>query len=149
MELEVLDDFAPWTIYLLAFLVACGFFLSVALLIRSWLRGARRSRPATPRFSGVSLLFSVAGGLVLWFLVTSMFSAFHAVAIGADRIELIYFWPRPGAVVPRAELVDVKVVRGVRSCGYMEVLTRERIYRSVGFKRCAVAEDILKKLVAR
>ena len=148
MEMEVLDDFAPWSIYLLAFLVACGFSVSVAIFIRSWRAGARDRRPTSklPRFSGPSLFFSVAGALALVFLITSMFSYFHAVAIGSDGIELLYLWPRQGEVVRRADLVEVKLVPGLRYCGYMEVATREKTFRSVNFKRCAVAKEIVEKL---
>ncbi|HEY1374930.1 MAG TPA: hypothetical protein VGH50_20835 [Candidatus Binatia bacterium] len=154
--MEVLDEFPPWTIYLLAFIVACGFSLSSIILYRSWSESytARhrldqyRLRPnrKLPLFSGSALFFSIAGALALWFFFTSMFLCFHAMEIGSDHLDLIYFWPRPQEIIRRADLLEVKFVPSHRSCGYFVVSTKESVFKSVSFKHCDVAEEILHKL---
>lgn len=78
-----------------------------------------------------------------------MFDRFHAMAIEADRIELVYFWPRPPEIIRRADLVEVKVIPAYRTCGHLLVATREDVFHSVNFKRCEVADEIQERLSGR
>ncbi len=75
-----------------------------------------------------------------------MFDRFHSMIIETDRIELKYFWPRSPQIIRRADLIEVKIIPAYRTCGHMLVATRENIFRSVNFKKCAVAEEIVAKL---
>jgi len=147
MEITVLDDFPAWSIYIIALVIAAGFLIALGVLIRSF-RGDRRTLTAPrglPRFSRPALFFLVAIALALWFMNTSMFDRFHALAIAADRIELVYFWPRPQQVIQRSDLIEVKIDRAYRTCAVL-VLTRNRVFRSVNFKKCPVAHEIVEKL---
>jgi hypothetical protein len=144
----VLDDFPPWSIYIPALFVLLVFLLAVASLLRA-LRGARepagdrrgRSRPIRLQW-----VFVFASGAALWFLFTSMFVRFHAMAVDPLTVRLDYLWPQPSALIPRTEIVEVRLSRGARTCGHLEVATREEVYFSVNFKRCKEAETILKEL---
>jgi hypothetical protein len=147
MELMNLDDFPPWSIYPLFILAIAGCVVSFAILFRS-LRAKAQEQSAgrkSARFSGAALLFLIVSSLAVWFLSTSMFERFHAMGIEADRIELRYFWPRSPRVIRRADLVEVKMIPAYRTCGLL-VATRENVFRSVNFKKCAVAEEIVAKL---
>jgi hypothetical protein len=147
METTVLDDFPAWSIYIIAFVIVAGFLISLAVLIRS-LR-ATNHRPnaprGLPRFSRPSFFFLIGAALALWFMGTSMFDRFHAMAIASDRIELVYFWPRPQQVIQRSDLIEVKIDRAYRTCAVL-VLTRNKLFRSVNSKKCTVAQEILEKL---
>jgi len=147
-KFTILDDFPFWTTYLLAILVAGGFLSALALLIRS-LRAAQHKVRATrdiARRRRQAWFFVIAGALALWFLGSSMYFRFHAVAFGAEQIELIFFWPRPPAVVAIGDLVELKVVPAPRSCGHMEVTTPHERFLSVTFRNCKSAEEILKEV---
>ncbi|HEY2987751.1 MAG TPA: hypothetical protein VGL11_08495 [Candidatus Binatia bacterium] len=147
MEIKILDEFSPWMIYFLALVISCGFFVSAVVFVRSCRAGAhRRTSSKLPRFSGASLFFAIVAVFALWFLGVSMFDRFHAIAIAPDRIELVYMWPRPWRAIQRSDLVDVRGVGAYRTCGYMEIETREGIFKSVNFKKCEVAEEILGRL---
>lgn len=151
MEIKILDDFPIWSIYPLAILATAGVLVSLTMLIRSLRPAAHKQRAArkSRRFSSPSLVFLIASSLALWFLGTSMFERFHAMAIGANRIELVYLWPRSPEIIWRADLVEVKVVPGYRTCGHMLVATREDVFLSVNFKSCKVAEEIQERLSGR
>ena len=148
MELKTLDDFPPWSIYPLLIMVIAGCVISFVALVRSLRPKVHPPsvRRKSARFSGTALFFVIASGLALWFLSTSMFDRFHAMAIEADRIELLYFWPRPPQIIRRADLVEVKIISAYRTCGHMLVATREESFRSVNFKKCTVAEEIVAKV---
>ena len=148
MAIENLDEFPAWSIHIIAVVIAAGFLIALFVLIRSLRVAARHSKVArrTSGFSRPSLFFVVATALALWFMATSMFDRFHAIAIGADRIELLYFWPRPPEIIQKSDLVDIKVIPAYRTCGHMIVATREKTLRSVNFKKCTVAQEILEKL---
>ena len=151
MEMKILDEFPPWSIYIMALFIACGFLTSVVILIRSCYGAAydqRASRKA-PRFSRPALIFSIAGALALWFFITSMFFRFHAIAIGPHRVELVYFWPRPRVTIGMRDLDEVKIVPGGRTCGYMEIATQDQVFDSVSFKHCKVAQEIRVVLAER
>jgi hypothetical protein len=147
MEMTVLDDFPAWSIYIIALVIAGGFLISLAVLIRS-LRAANHIPNASrgsPRFSRPALFFLIGAALALWFMGTSMFDRFHAMAIASDRIELVYFWPRPQQVIQRSDLIEVKIDRAYRTCAVL-VLARNKLFRSVKSKKCTVAQEILEKL---
>jgi hypothetical protein len=147
MEMTVLDDFPAWSIYIIALVIAGGFVISLAVLIRS-LRAANHIPNASrgsPRFSRPALFFLIGAALALWFMGTSMFDRFHAMAIASDRIELVYFWPRPQQVIQRSDLIEVKIDRAYRTCAVL-VLARNKLFRSVNSKKCTVAQEILEKL---
>ena len=151
LELKILDDFPAWSIYIIALIVAAAFLISLAILIRSSRAKAHNAHASrrSPRFSGLSLLFLIVTSLALWFLGTSMFSSFHAMAIGPKRIELVYFWPRARETIQRSDVIEVKIVRAYRTCGHMVVVTREDTFRSINFKKCNVAQEILEQLSDR
>jgi hypothetical protein len=156
MDVAVLDEFPPWLVYFLAFIVSGGFLLSLTILIRSWRHAQtarnrldqyrRRPDRKLPLFSGSALFFSIAGALALWFLFTAMFVWFHAIAIGSDRVDLIYLWPKPEEMIRREDIVYIKFIPSNRSCGYFELSTKDHIYKSVSFKRCETGEQLLKRL---
>ena len=144
MKLLVLDDFPVWTTYLLGLVVLCGFLFALMMLLRSlWVSksGARAARPGRQ-----ACFFVIAGALAVWFLGSSMYLRFHAVGIGPREIELIFFWPRPAVSLGTDDLVDVKLLRAYRTCGHLEIATRQEIFRSVNFKRCEGAEEILNAI---
>jgi len=147
----VLDDFPPWSIYIPALFVLLVFLLAITLLSRA-LRRKRESeseRRGKSRSIRLQWIFAIASGAALWFIFTSMFWRFHAVAIDPLTVRLDYLWPRPSAMIPRTEIVEVRLSRGARTCGHLEVATREEVYFSVDFKRCKEAETILKELPIR
>ena len=44
------------------------------------------------------------------------------------------------------DVVDLKLVRAYRTCGHLEVATRQELFRSVNFRRCQAAEEILSAI---
>jgi hypothetical protein len=140
MKFVVLDDFPLWSTYLLALVVLGGFLFAVAMLIRPLLVSNRF------RSGRQSWFFVIAGALAVWFLGSSMYLRFHAVGIGPREIELIFFWPRPAVSLGADDLVDVKLLRASRTCGHLEIATRQEIFRSVNFKKCEGAEEILNAI---
>ena len=140
MKFVVLDDFPLWSTYLLALVVLGGFLFSVAMLIRPLLVSNRF------RSGRQSWFFVSAGAVAIWFLGSSMYLRFHAVGIGPREIELIFFWPRPPVSLGADDLVDVKLLRAYRTFGHLEIATRQEIFRSVNFKRCEGAEEILNAI---
>ena len=70
------------------------------------------------------LIFCIMTALVGWYLIISMFYRFHGVRIERHRIALLYLWPRSAELIERADLVQVKLVRGARPCGHMEITRR-------------------------
>jgi hypothetical protein len=140
MKFVVLDDFPLWSTYLLALVVLGGFLFAVAMLIRPLLVSNRF------RSGRQSWFFVIAGAVAIWFLGSSMYLRFHAVGIGPREIELIFFWPRPPVSLGADDLVDVKLLRAYRTCGHLEIATRQEIFRSVNFKRCEGAEEILNAI---
>ena len=87
--------------------------------------------------------------LALWFFITSMFFRFHAVSVGSDRVELIYFWPRSRIIIQMTDLEGVKFIPALRRGGYMEFATRENVFRSVSFRQTNVALEVQKTLTER
>ena len=140
MKFVVLDDFPLWSTYLLALVVLGGFLFAVAMLIRPLLVSNRF------RSGRQSWFFVIAGALAVWFLGSSMYLRFHAVGIEPREIELIFFWPRPAVSLGADDLVDVKLLRASRTCGHLEIATRQEIFRSVNFKKCEGAEEILNAI---
>jgi len=140
MKFVVLDDFPLWSTYLLALLVLGGFLFAVAMLIRPLLVSNRF------RSGRQSWFFVIAGAVAVWFLGSSIYLRFHAVGIGPREIELIFFWPRPPVSLGADDLVDVKLLRANRTCGHLEIATQQEIFRSVNFKRCEGAEEILNAI---
>lgn len=151
MEIIILDDFQPWTIYLLAFVALLAFLFALTMLIRSLLvsrRNVHAARNVSP--SGrQSWFFTIGAALALWFLTSSMYFRFHAVGIGPHDIELVFFWPRPPVVLQTKDLVDVKLISAGRTCGYLEVATHDELIRSVNFRKCQSADAVLKQVSLR
>ena len=148
VETKILDEFPPWSIYIVALAVASGFLISVLFFIRSRHRPAHK-RPMFgesrhPTF--VPLFFCIISALASWYLITSMFYRFHAISIERDRIALLYLWPQRQETIHKSDLLAVSLIRGYRPCGYMEVATRERTFLSVNFRHCAVANEILEEI---
>lgn len=154
MEIKILDEFPPWSIYLLALIVMATIAAALAVSVLSYRRRRRRVRsPQTQRGKfqgrGPAVLISIIGGLALSFFATSMFLRFHAIAIGSNRVELVYFWPRPPVTIRMNDLDEVKIVPAGRACGYMQITTQGQAFRSVSFKRCKVAEEVRQLLTDR
>lgn len=151
MELKILDEMPPWMTYLLAVIVVGGSMAATAVSF-IWLQRLSH-HPKTLR--GVikntwpCLFPAVIGALTLCFFITSMFFRFHAVALGPDRVELIYLWPQPRAVIQMSDLESVKFIPALRRGGYMEFVTREDVFRSVSFRQTKVALELQKTLTER
>ena len=128
MELKILDEAPPWTTYILALLVVGVCIVGTAVSF-IWLQ-RQSHHPKTLRAMIKStwpcLFPAVIGALALWFFITSMFFRFHAVAVGSDRVELIYLWPRSRSTIKMMDLERVKFIPSYRRGGYMEFATRER-----------------------
>ena len=101
---------------------------------------ARAARPGRQAW-----FFVIAGALAVWFLGSSMYLRFHAIGIGPREIELIFFWPRPPVSIGADDLVDVKLLRTYRTCGHMEVTTRQELFRSVNFKNAKALKRLSKR----
>ena len=151
MKMMILDDMAHWPVYLVATACLVGFFAAVIDLVRR-----RRMASQLPpelrsmfRRTGASVLYVVTGGIASWFFVTSMYFRFHAVSVGDDRVELVYYWPRPAASIAMASLERVDVVPYRRRGGYMQVATHDGVFRSVDFRQMTVATEIRASLAER
>jgi len=146
MKLIVLDDFPLWSTYLLGLVVLCGFLFSLAMLIRSLSIDEGDSRRFQVRRDRRRQLwfFVIAGALAVWFLTSSMYLQFHAVRLGSHELQLIFFWPRPPVNLDTQDVVDIKLVRAYRTCGHLEVAGRQELFRSVNFRKCQAAEEIMK-----
>jgi len=147
----VLDDFPLWAIYIPALAILLVFLLAMTLLWHGWRRarepeGDRHRKSQSIR---LQVIFAVASAAALWFVVSSMFWRFHAMSIDPLYVELYYLWPEPPVVISRSEVVDVALRRGTRTCGHLELATRQELYSSVNFKRCTEVETILKELPKR
>jgi len=151
MKLIVLDDFPLWSTYLLGLVVLCGFLFSLAMLIRSLSIDEGDSRRFQVRRDRRRQLwfFVIAGALAVWFLTSSMYLQFHAVRLGSHELQLIFFWPRPPVNLDTQDVVDIKLVRAYRTCGHLEVARRQELFRSVNFRRCQAAEEIMKTFSPR
>jgi hypothetical protein len=149
MKFIVLDDFPLWTTYLLGLIVLCGFVFVLTMLIRSLSIAGRDSAGSRtrPRRRHPPWFFVVCGAAALWFLGSSMYLRFHAVGLGAKEIDLIFFWPRAPVRLEAGDLLDVRLLRRQRGCGHLEVVTRQELYRSVNFRNCYGAEEILRTIV--
>lgn len=88
MKLLVLDDFPLWTTYVLGF-VLCGFLFALMMVLRPLWVSKSHARAARP--GRQAWFFVIAGALAVWFLGSSMYLRFHAVGIGPQEIELIFF----------------------------------------------------------
>jgi len=146
MKLIVLDDFPLWSTYLLGIVVLCGFLFAFAMLMRSLLVVGNDSRGSQSRGRRRRQLwfFVIAGALAVWFLASSMYLQFHAVRLGSHELQLIFLWPRPPVNLDPQDVVDIKLVRAYRTCGHLEVAGRQELFRSVNFRKCQAAEEIMK-----
>ena len=144
MKTMILDDFPHWPIYLVAIVCLASFIAAVVALIRRRrmaLQIPAELRPMARR-PGASVFYVVMAGIASCFFVTSMFFRFHAVSIGPDRVELVYFWPRPVARIEMAALERVEVVPYRKRGGYMQIATHDGVFRSVDFRQMTVAAEI-------
>jgi len=148
VETKILDDFTPWSIYVVAIFVVLAFLASVLFLTRTLTRPPQKHTAfRTSRHPALTpIILCIVTAATGGYLLTMMFFRFHAIEFDRDRIALIYFWPEPPQTIAKADLVGARLVRGARHCGYMEIATQEKTYSSVSFRRCTVAEDILKEL---
>jgi len=151
MELKILDEMPAWTTYLLAVIVV-GVCIVATVVSFIWLqRLSHHPKTLRARITNAwpCLLPAVIGALAFWFFITSMFFRFHAVALGSDRVELIYFWPQPRTIIQMTDLEGVKFTPALRTGGYMEFTTRENVFRSVSFRETKVALEVEKTLTER
>ena len=131
--------------------VLLTFLLAASLVLRALRRDrrARSDRLGRARSNRPPWLFAIAATAALWFMVSSMFLRFHAVAIDRLQVELIYLWPQPPVTIDVSELVDMKLTRAGRNCGHLEVATRQQRYLSVTFRKCDNAEALIKQVGLR
>ena len=151
MKLKILDEAPPWTTYLLA-LVVVGVCVVGTAVSFIWLQRQShhpKTLRATIKSTWPCLFPAAIGALALWFFITSMFFRFHAVALGPDGVELIYFWPQPRITIQMTDLEGVKFIPSLRMGGYMELATRENVFRSVSFRQTKVALEIQDILTER
>src|SRR5262245_1876241 len=151
MELKILDEMPPWTTYLLAIIVV-GVCIVATVVSFIWLQRLShhpKSLRGMIKSTSPCLLPAVIGALTLWFFITSMFFRFHAVALGSDRVELIYLWPRPRTIIQMTDLEGVKFIPALRRGGYIEFTTRENVFHSVSFRQTKVALEVEKTLTER
>ena len=148
VETRTRKEFPPWSIYIVALVVACGFCVSILILFRAQTRRADKHSisPARPRPISTPLIFSIVTALAGSYLIIAMFYRFHAIGIERNRISLIYLWPRSAETIDKADLLGVSLVRGARPCGHMEIATQKGVFLSVSFRHCTVADDILKEI---
>ena len=151
MNMKILDDTAHWPIYLVAIACVAGFVAAVIDLARRRRLASQLPQELRSMFrrTGWSVFYVVTGGIASWFFITSMFFRFHAVGIGSDRVELIYYWPRPAVSIEMTALDRAEVVSYRRRGGYMQIATRDRVFRSVDFRHLAVAGEIRAALAER
>jgi hypothetical protein len=151
METRSLDNTPHWIVYTVFVVFTAAFLFYVFAFIVQQL--AARYYPKTPYRTkrGIfSIMFmAVGGGVVSWFLFSSMFIKFHAVVINPDRIELVYFWPRSHRVIETSALRGVNVIHYQRRGGYLEISTDQRVFRSVDFRQFTIADEIHDQLEAR
>lgn len=75
-----------------------------------------------------------------------MYLRFHAIGIDIRHIDLVYFWPRPDVILDNNGTIDVKLLPAYRTCGHLVVTTPQDTFRSVNFKKCDNAEQVLADL---
>jgi hypothetical protein len=148
VETRILDEFPPWSIYVVALVVACGFCLSVLILLRARTRPADKHSmsPARRRPISTPLIFLIVTTLAGSYLITAMFYRFHAIGIERNRISLIYLWPKSAEIIDKADLLGVSLVRSARPCGHMEIATQKAVFLSISFPHCTVANEVLKEI---
>ena len=96
MTMMVLDDTPRWVAYLLTAFCLGGFVWAIIDLVpRRRLSSELPGSLWSIRRKNYSLLLLICMGFMIWLLASTMFFRFHAVAIGPDRIELVYLCPRP------------------------------------------------------
>lgn len=147
----MLDDFPAWSIYVPATFVLVVFLIFLSLLIR-YLRAVPQDARAAGRMRRSRRLLwvlTIASAAVVSFMASSMFLRFRALGIDRLNLELIYLWPAPSVVLGSGDLVDARIVRGTRTCGYLEVVTHQGVFPSVSFKDCKAAQALLKDLPLR
>jgi hypothetical protein len=148
MKFVVLDDFPAWIVYIPALFVLCAFLVVLALLRRTYQAAEADSRAARRlvRWRPQLWIVTIAAAIGVWFMASSMFFRFHAIGFDPLHLELYYLWPQPSEVIDMSEVVDVKLSRGTRTCGHLEVATRHQLYVSVNFKKCDRAKELLEEL---
>ena len=148
MKFVILDDFPPWSVYIPAIFVLLAFLFVLRLLVRSFQAAADQSRASHRLVQWRSKLwgFTIVTAMAVWFMASSMFFHFHAVGFDPLHLELYYLWPQPSVVIAISEVADVKLSRGARTCGHLEIATREQLYVSVNFKKCDGATALLREL---
>ncbi len=144
METKILDDTPHWIVYLVSSVITVGtafYWLTFVLKLR-----AAFKRVLPPRES-VNILFKSLpmigfASVACWFFLWTMFARFHAVTIAADHVELVFFWPRSRAVITNEVLSSASVVRYRRRGGYMQIGTKQKVFRSVDFRQFTMALEI-------
>lgn len=125
MKFNLLDDFPPWTTYLLGVMVLGGFLLALTTLVRSRRRAKTDGRSS---WAGrQSWFLTIAGALAVWFLASSMYFRFHGIRIDAQCLELVYFWPRPDVILGGHDRVGLELLPAYRTCDHLVVTTPPRL----------------------
>ena len=151
MKFVVLDEFPALAVYVPALFVLCAFLLALGLLKRAYQLAEADSRAARRlvRWRPQLWTVTIAAATGVWFMASSMFFHFHAVGFDPLRLELYYLWPQPSVVIDMSEVVDVKLHRGARTCGHLEVATRQQLYVRVNFKKCDRVRELLEEMPLR
>ena len=148
MKFVVLDDFPAWIVYVPALFFLCAFLVLLGLLMRTYQLADADSRLARRfvRWRPQLWIVTIAAAIGVWFMAWSMFFQFHAIGFDPLHLELHYLWPQPSVVIDRSAVVDVKLSRGGRTCGHLEIATRSHLYVSVNFKKCDRAKELLEEM---
>jgi len=151
MELKILDEAPLLTTYILALGVVSGCIVGTVVSFIWLQRQAHHTKTLRAMIANTwpCLFPAIIGAFALWFFITGMFFHFHAVALGPDCVELIYFWPRPRTTIQMTDLEGVKFIPSYRRGGYMEFATRESVFRSISFRQTKVAREIQYTLTER
>jgi hypothetical protein len=151
MKFVILDDFPAWSVYIPAIFVLVAFLVALALLFRTYKLADDESRAARRfvRWRSQLWMVTIAAAIGVWFMASSMFFHFHAVAFDPLHLELYYLWPQPSVVLGISEVAQVRLSRGARTCGRLEIATRDQLYVSVNFKKCDGASALLRELPLR
>ena len=92
------------------------------------------------------VLVAITSSVTLFFCFQTMFLRFRGVEVKPEHIELVYAWPRPRMLIPSQSFQRAEVFRDRKNNGHLEVVTKDRVFRSTGFSRTVNAEEVKSSL---
>jgi hypothetical protein len=148
METKILETFPFWPGYILLVVFASGLVTCLWVCGILILSAFRVPRPPVRRdYIAMVFLTPFATGS-FWVIFSMMFLRFHAVVIAPEHIELVYCWPRSHLAIEASALRGADVIH-YRKGGHLKIITDQRVFKSVGFKQFAVADEIRDVVEAR